>query len=296
MSFASARRWALSETFRGLFQNKGLFALSTLLAALALSIPLFISAIFYEFAEPVRALPTAVEITVFPNKGADAKAIAKLVSTVGGIEKTEIIARDTAMQELNDQLGLKNKTLENNPLPDIIVATVRDRASTREVDAAADAIEKIKGVQMIAYETAWRDKLQALSRAALTTVGCLGAVVLALVMLVLAAAIRMTTASAMPQMKVLYLFGASPSFAMRPFAWRGFLMMAAASLGALGITQAGLTLLREPMAGLAKLYGISLQLSMPGASWCAGFVLACSVAGYIVAVVSAHSSWRKVQS
>ena len=60
MSFLSSRRWALSETFRGLFENKGLFALGTLLSALALSVPLFISTIFYELAEPLRQLPTSV--------------------------------------------------------------------------------------------------------------------------------------------------------------------------------------------------------------------------------------------
>ena len=41
------------------------------LASLALSVPLFISTIFYELAEPLRQLPTAVEITIFTDKNAD---------------------------------------------------------------------------------------------------------------------------------------------------------------------------------------------------------------------------------
>ena len=82
---------------------------------------------------------------------------------------------------------------------------------------------------MLAYETDWREKLDALSNAARLGLLCLGIVVLTLVMLVVAASIRLTTLSVQPQMKALYLFGASPSFAMRPIAWRGFILMMSAS-------------------------------------------------------------------
>ena len=69
MSYASSRAWALKETFRGFRQNFSLFSLATFLSALALSIPLFISTIFYELAEPIRQIPTSVEITVFTKSG-----------------------------------------------------------------------------------------------------------------------------------------------------------------------------------------------------------------------------------
>ena len=71
MSYASSRAWALKETFRGFRQNFSLFSLATFLSALALSIPLFISTIFYELAEPIRQIPTSVEITVFTKSGTD---------------------------------------------------------------------------------------------------------------------------------------------------------------------------------------------------------------------------------
>ena len=61
---------------------------------------------------------------------------------------------------------------------------------------------------MLAYETDWREKLDALSNAARLGLLCLGIVVLTLVMLVVAASIRLTTLSVQPQMKALYLFGA----------------------------------------------------------------------------------------
>lgn len=138
---------------------------------------------------------------------------------------------------------------------------------------------------MLAYETDWREKLDALSNATRLGLLCLGIVVLTLVMLVVAASIRLTTLSVQPQMKALYLFGASPSFAMRPIAWRGFILMMSASLGAIAITYAGLAVLGHPIATVARLYEVELALALPPVDWCAGFVIICSLIGYITALL-----------
>lgn len=220
MSYASSRAWALKETFRGFRQNFSLFSLATFLSALALSIPLFISTIFYELAEPIRQIPTSVEITVFTKSGTDMEKLSKAVAEIETIERVSLVPKDEAIRSLNEHLGLKDKAVKHNPLPDILIATVSSNTSPAGVDAAAGRIEKIEGVDMLAYETDWREKLDALSNAARLGLLCLGIVVLTLVMLVVAASIRLTTLSVQPQMKALYLFGASPSFAMRPIAWR----------------------------------------------------------------------------
>ena len=271
MSYASSRAWALKETFRGFRQNFSLFSLATFLSALALSIPLFISTIFYELAEPIRQIPTSVEITVFTKSGTDMEKLSKAVAEIETIERVSLVPKDEAIRSLNEHLGLK------------------------DVDAAAGRIEKIEGVDMLAYETDWREKLDALSNAARLGLLCLGIVVLTLVMLVVAASIRLTTLSVQPQMKALYLFGASPSFAMRPIAWRGFILMMSASLGAIAITYAGLAVLGHPIATVARLYEVELALALPPVDWCAGFVIICSLIGYIIALLSAQDAWRKAR-
>lgn len=296
MSFFSARQWALHEMLRGLSADKGLFSLAVVLSALALSIPLFISSILYEIGEPMRQLPTSVEITVFTDRNANASRVAKEIQKLVGIESVREISKESALDSLNSKFGLKDKTADRqNPLPDIVVATIGASVISSEVDKIGDQIEKIRGVDMIAYETSWRDKLQALTRAGQIGILSLGLIVSLLVILVLAAAIRMTTLSARPQMRALYIFGASPSFAIRPWAWRGFFLMLASSLGALGITQIGITLLNPAVAAVANLYGVTLLLTLPELSWCCGFVIICSLVGYIVAVLAAQDSWRRAQ-
>ncbi len=296
MTFLSSRRWALHEMFRGLSADKGLFSLAIVLSALALSIPLFISSIFYKISEPMRQLPTSIEITVFTDQNANANRVAKEINDLSGIENIQIISKETALDSLNQRFGLKDKTANTqNPLPDIVIVTISSSMTSSEIDKIGDKIEKVRGVDMIAYETSWRDKLQALSRAGQIGILSLGLIVALLVILVLAAAIRMTTLSAKHQMRALYVFGASPSFAIRPWAWRGFVLMLASSLGALGITKAGILLLNPAVASAANLYGIQLTLSLPTVSWCCGFVIICCLIGYIVAVLAAQDSWYRAR-
>ena len=295
MSYASSRVWAIKETFRGLRQNFGLFSLAIFLSALALSIPLFISTLFYELAEPIRQIPTAVEITIFTKPGTNMEKLSKVVSEIETIEQVSLVPKDEAIRSLNEHLGLKDKTVKHNPLPDILIATVSSSVSSAGINATSNRIEKIDGVDMLAYETDWREKLDALSNAARLGMLCLGIIILTLVMLVVAASIRLTTLAVQPQMKALYIFGASPSFAMRPIAWRGFILMLSASLGALGITYAGLSTLSRPITEIADLYEVQLSLAMPAIDWCAGFVIICSLIGYIIALLSAQDAWRKVR-
>ena len=70
--FITSRRWAFEEMFRGLKRNAGANAFAVLLSALALTIPLWIALVFYGLSEPLRSLPTSVELTVFTKEGADA--------------------------------------------------------------------------------------------------------------------------------------------------------------------------------------------------------------------------------
>ena len=68
--FITSRRWAFEEMFRGLKRNAGANAFAVLLSALALTIPLWIALVFYGLSEPLRSLPTSVELTIFTKEGA----------------------------------------------------------------------------------------------------------------------------------------------------------------------------------------------------------------------------------
>ena len=186
--FITSRRWAFEEMFRGLKRNAGANAFAVLLSALALTIPLWIALVFYGLSEPLRSLPTSVELTVFTKEGADAVKVANAVRAAPLVTSAQVIGKDEALKALNAQLGLPSQTAGGNPLPDIIVAVLDDRAAKR--------ISALPGVDFAPYEASWHEKLRAVTQASWVGLACLGTVVALLVILVLESAVRMTTASA----------------------------------------------------------------------------------------------------
>ena len=294
MSFLTSRRWAFEETLRGLRRDAGSSAFSVILAALALTIPLLIAVVFYGLSEPLRSLPTSVELTVFTKDGADAKKVADAVLKVRPVVDARIIDKDAALAGLNAQLGLPAQSGGGNPLPDIVVAVLDDRASADEIAAAAKRITALPGVDFAPYEASWHEKLRAVSDAAWAGLACLGAVVAALVVLVLETAVRMTTASARLEMRTLHLVGAAPAFAVRPYAWRGMILMGSAAAAALGLAQAGIVILRPYLDRAAALYGGSVTIALPEPKWCAAFVAAAAVAGGVTASLAALRAWHDI--
>lgn len=187
--------WAFKETWRGLCRDGRMLFLATALAGFALSVPLFIFTVVYGISEPIRSLPTAVEISVFTTEKADVKALTEEIEALPDIESVRHIPKETAFRELNEGLGVKRSKM-HNPLPDLLVATVSDRADPDEIEKTASAMEKLEGVDMIAYESEWHTKLTVLTDVVRTGLLFLGGTIFLLVSLVLWAALRMTTLSA----------------------------------------------------------------------------------------------------
>ena len=101
--FITSRRWAFEEMFRGLKRNAGANAFAVLLSALALTIPLWIALVFYGLSEPLRSLPTSVELTVFTKEGADAVKVANAVRAAPLVTSAQVIGKDEALNGADEQ-------------------------------------------------------------------------------------------------------------------------------------------------------------------------------------------------
>lgn len=295
MSYLSNCRWASQETLRKLRREPGPFIFSTVLTALALAIPLFISIVVYGLSEPLRNFPLAIEIPVFTNGQVPTEKLAAEIADIPGISSAIVIPKDSAFAELNASLGITSKSKNaRNPLPDIINAVTDVELDSAAVLQIAHTIENLKGVDVVSVETSWRDRLRIISHAANTGVCLIGITVLALVVLVIIGALRSTGRNAVEGMRALHLFGASPIFAVRPTAWQGCLMMLASSLGALILTAIGLIILRSALAEVAALYQTEISLEMPSIRDCIVFVVFSTIAGGVVASLTALNTWRQV--
>lgn len=297
MSILTSRRWAFEEMCRGFRRDFSRSIFSLLLAALALSIPLFIAVVLQGIAGPLKGLPSSVELTVFMKPGEAATSLESEIRAQPWVTEVSVIDRERAFKELSDRLGLPaNKTTNatSNPLPDILIVTLAANANAENIASTAKIIEALPSVDFVPYEASWHEKLHAISKAIRTGLVCLGVVTALLVFLVIETAIRMTTLTARTEMRTLYLLGASPSFAIRPYAWRGFLLMGLAAATALGITRLGMQILQPSISSAASLYDGTLILTLPPSTICLGFVGVAAFVGSLIAALAALSVWRGV--
>ncbi len=304
MSMFTGTRWAARQTLRAIIEFKGLFLMALSLAGLALTIPFFLATLAWSLSAQVLDVPTQAEVTIFADRSAGKQSVMEIAAAVSKntvISSVRIMPKEDALALVNKTLGLKAedaKTKEkakNNPLPDIIIATVANNVSSEDLAAAADEFRHIKNVDLVAYDDSWQRYLNALYTALSVVLGILGTVVFLLVLLVIFASVRLTTNAQKDEIRALYLFGATSSFIRRPYSWRGFLTLMLAAVLSLGVTATGVSLLAKPISDFASLYGVTVILRMPAFDWCMLYVASAALLGYFVGSFAAKDAISKVQ-
>ena len=295
MSFISSRVWALQEICRSLKKDWGVVTLSILLMSLALSIPLFVGNLLYDLAPPARALPTTAEITVFLEKQAKPEVLSEQLAQYPEVDSVTFIPKDEALSSLNARLGIKDLLKVENPLPNILVLHLQQNISAERIERFIGELNKNKNIDMTAFDNEWLKKFKLLAKTTIVTVSCLAVTVSALVVLVLILVVRLATHSIEPVMTTLFFFGASPWFAIRPWAWRGALVLGLSSALALGLASLGLSILQPSILAVGEIYQSSLTLHFPEPEWCAGFIVAFAALGALTTSLSALRIWKRVQ-
>ena len=151
MSMFTSTRWAARQTVRAIVEFKGLFLMALSLAGLALTIPFFLATLAWSLSAQVFNVPTQAEVTVFADRSAgeqSVKDLAEAISKNSVISAVRIMPKEDALAMVNQSLGMKTEDerskekAKNNPLPDIIIATVANNVSSEELAAAAWAVHK----------------------------------------------------------------------------------------------------------------------------------------------------------
>ena len=299
MSFTSSRAWALQQVFRAIRNAKGLFFLALMLARLSLTIPVFVASVLYSLSEPIRSIPVAPEITVFTYQNMNKALMDNLRERIGRHEhvmKITTIPRDEAYKSLIENLGIKQtQDSSDNPLPDLIIVTLDANMPAADIERTAKNIEKLKGVSLVAYDSTWLTKLDAISHA-IRNLGLIFAVItLSLIVCVIAASVRLAADTQKTELNMLYLFGATPSFSIRPYAWRGVLTMGLASVIAIGLSSFATGYLNEALLAVGEQYGTKIAISPLPWQFNAGFIVFCSLLGGLIASIITQRAISKIE-
>ena len=288
--FAFGRAWAQVR------KAPGSFAFNVLVVAIALALP-FTGLTLLENVRPMsEQLSVDPEISLFAKTGTtreQAEALAPQLRAILGKQKAKLtfIPREQALATLKDKGGLGDvlDTLGDNPLPDSYVMKLDGFASTTQaggVDAIADKMRALPGVDAVQVDSAWVKRLAALLNilrmALLLLAVTLGTVVVAVVF----NTVRLQVLTQRDEIAVSKLIGATDNFIHRPFYYSGALLGLCSGGVALGAVTLALRPLNASIAEFARLYASEFQL-IPIAPVGMGLLLALSASlGLVGAVLS----------
>lgn len=274
----------------------GSFLFNIIVVAIALALP-FAGVTLLNNVRPMsEQLSVDPEVSVFLKQElprADAEAMAATLRQLVADKQAKIIftAREAALDNLKTKSGLSDVlgTLGENPLPDSYVLKLdafRNAQAGGNVDALADQIRALPGVDTVQVDSAWVKRLAALIKVLRLALLLLAATLATVVVAVVFNTIRLQVMTQRDEIIVSKLIGATDAFIHRPFYYTGALLGLCAGAVALGAVALALRPLNTAIAEFARLYASEFQLApLPPLAMAA--LLAISAAlGLIGAVLS----------
>jgi cell division transport system permease protein len=264
-------RFALGAALSHVRKAPGSFLFNVLVVAIALALP-FAGLTLLDNVRPMsEQLSVDPEISLFMKPEStreQSEALAPQLRSIVrmGRAKIAFVPREQALSSLKDKSGLADvlETLGENPLPDSYVVKLEGFASAGDagrVDAIADAMRALPGVDTVQVDSAWVKRLAALLgvlRLALLLLAItLGMVVIAVVF----NTIRLQVLTQRDEIAVSKLLGATDNFIHRPFYYTGALLGLCAGAAALGGVALALQPLNTAIAEFARLYASEFQLT-----------------------------------
>jgi cell division transport system permease protein len=271
-------------------------ALNALVIGVALSLP----AGGYALLEDLRAVAGRfaldAQVSVFLRTDVErtqAQALAKKLRADRRIAAVRFVPREEALKELAAVQGMPEviAALGQNPLPDALVVTSRERS----LEALAADLARLPGVAHVQADAAWARRLAALADIGRVALWLLSALLGAGLVAVTFNTIRLQILTQHEEIEVSKLIGATDGFIRRPFYYLGALQGAAGGAAALAIVAAGLALLNGEVAVLAASYGSSFRFLFLTAGDATAVVLFAAALGWLGAHLSVSRHLRRME-
>lgn len=299
-------RFALGGALSTVRKSPGSFLFNVLVVAFALMLP-FAGITLLDNVRPLsEQLSVDPEISLFMQQEAtreQAQAIApqiRRIVAVNGSANVAFVPREQALASLKEKSGLSDvlDTLGDNPLPDSYVMKLEGfarGAAADSVDAIAEQLRALPGVDAVQVDSAWVKRLAALLNilrmALLLLAVTLGIVVIAVVF----NTIRLQVLTQKEEIAVSKLLGATDNFIHRPFYYTGALLGLCAGAVALGAVTLALAPLNGAIAEFARLYASEFQLAPLGGLEIAGLLAISAGLGLIGAMLSVQRHLARVR-
>lgn len=278
--------------------------LSTLLTVLVLGITLSLPAgllvALDNLSRAAHGWDSAPQLSLFLTARTDDRAAAALRTQLlarSEVARVDYLSREAALAEFRESsaLGPALAALGDNPLPSVLVvrpATGHDTpAALRQMK---DTFARLPGVDSVALDLEWIQRLQSLLAVGTRLVGYLATLLALGLLLIVGNTIRLQVLNRRTEIEVMKLIGATDPFIRRPFLYEGLLHGLGGAVMAWFLVEGGRLLLSGPANELARLYGSTLTLDGLSLARTGTLLLAGALLGWLGARIAVARHLRDI--
>ena len=298
---ASTHRIQLKDKLRAWGQQHQLVAVETLLRllarpfgstmtwlviAIALTLPGAMWMTLDNLAQLSSRFQASGSISVYMTPGLPAQKGSALADRVRGFDHVsgvQYVSADDALQEFRNGSGLGEALdlLPENPLPGVIVVEPALSTAQDDVLALADRLRQEAGVDMVALDTDWLNRLHALLALSERIIWVLGSLLALAIVLVVGNTIRLSIANRVDEIRVTKLVGGTNAWVRRPFLYMGLWFGMVGGLMSWILLVIGWLLVSGPVEDLARLYGSEFELQPLSAGAALVLLLGAMLLGWL---------------
>jgi cell division transport system permease protein len=232
--------YLLREAWRGLWHHRALTFTAFLALVGALLVPCVFLVVLVNALSAVHTLGDRREMVVFLRDGIADSTRQNIEHRLGLVAREiKYVSKDQAWDEMAQELGGDEllRAVNENPLPaSYRVKLQPEYLHYSAMDSLSQTITLASGVEEVQYGGQWIRRLDEFLQTLRTTGIGIAAIIGAVVLFVVANAIRLTVVARRDIHRVMVLLGASRRFVRLPLFFEGALVSALAAGAALGIT------------------------------------------------------------
>jgi cell division transport system permease protein len=244
--------------------------LTVLVIGLALALPLALGLFVSNAMSATGGFTGAVDVSVYFKPDVALTRVQQLAQSVrgrAGVAAVEVISADAALQEFRRYSGFGTalQALGQNPLPNVLhVRPAGDATAPADLAALQHYLSAWPEVDLVQVDSEWVLRFNAILDLLHRVLGIAAIMLGAGVLAVVGNTIRLEIQGRRTEIEVVRLVGGSTGFVRRPFLYTGMLYGLGGALLAWAMVAGAVTLLRAPVADLARLYGGSFSLHGAG--------------------------------
>ena len=256
---------SLKESFYRLWQTPIASTLTILVVAIALALPASFTALVQNARQPLEALESTSQISLFLKpelSNAAGRKLAEKLQKNTALSAARLVTKEDGLKELAAYSGFGEalSALDNNPLPAVILVqpAATDAAAVARLLAELKTLPEADKVQ---FDSEWLEKLQALLAISERLAAAFSLLLGLGVLFIVGNTIRLELQNRREEIAVTQLLGATHRFIRRPFVHAGLWYALLGALLAWLLANLLILGVRAPVNQLAELYGSTFQLS-----------------------------------